>query len=405
MFVQTFIVPNDLNPVTPPGDPSPDRPTTYPASHSLRFTQANSSELAINCQTDQTSADDVWSAAFDLWLSSRRAPNTRRAYRSAWKHFFEFTCVQPWEVTSTEVAGWIQAQHGEGLSAATILQRLAAISSFYTYATRTYTLLGSDGREKPLHHYNPVSAVPRPKVNPYGKAKYLSVDQARAFLRAIPRSYPQGFRDYALFLAYMITGRRNSEIRTLRWGDFEHDMGRSFSELTSQKFTKNSQANVEYPASARIFYRWQGKGKDRRDECPSSLWRAITDFLKAADRLDTISPDQYIFTALNNNSSRLPNVSSSNQYASIGQRRPLTARFVGRLLKRYALRAGLDPRLITVHTLRHTAAMLRKEAGEDVEAISRFLNHSSLSVTQIYLHQVEGATDTGWQKVEALLGL
>ena len=78
---------------------------------------------------------------------------------------------------------------------------------------------------------------------------------------------------------------------------------------------------------------------------------------------------------------------------------------INKLVKRYAYRAGLDPRRITVHTLRHTAAMLRKQAGEDVEAISRFLNHSNLSITQIYLHQVEGATDTGWQKVEALLGL
>ena len=188
MYVQTFIAPNDLNQVLPSSDAALDRPTTNPLAPRLQFTQANSSELAVNCQADQTSTDDVWSAAFTLWLSSRRAPNTRRAYRSAWKHFLEFTSKQPWEVTSTDVAGWIESQHAEGLSAATIRQRLAAISSFYTYATRTYTLLGSDGREKSLHHFNPVNPVPRPKVNPYAKAKYLSVDQARAFLRAIPRS-------------------------------------------------------------------------------------------------------------------------------------------------------------------------------------------------------------------------
>jgi len=155
MFVQTFIVPNYLNPVSSPADPAPDR---GPAT-SLHV------------------AHETWNDAFDLWLSSRRAQNTRRAYRSAWKHFLEFTRVQPWKVTSTDVAGWIESQHAEGLSAATILQRLAEVSSFYTYATRTYTLLGSDGREQPLHHFNPVNPVPRPKVNPYAKAKYLNVDQ------------------------------------------------------------------------------------------------------------------------------------------------------------------------------------------------------------------------------------
>ena len=255
------------------------------------------------------------------------------------------------------------------------------------------------------------------------------MDQARALLRVIPRTYPQGLRDYALFLAYLLTGRRNSEIRNLRWGDFESETLPSpkscfefypeYNEGPGERFGRGA------GGEGRVFYRWEGKGKSRRDVCPLSLWKAIIAFLKAADRLDTITPDDYIFTALNNNASRLPNVrqakrqpyanqsSKHTEPCSLGEpncragakRQPLTDRFVRSLLKRYAYRAGLDPRRITVHTLRHTAAMLRVEAGEDLEAISQFLNHSSLSVTQIYLHQVEGHEDTAWLKVEALLGL
>ena len=55
--------------------------------------------------------------------------------------------------------------------------------------------------------------------------------------------------------------------------------------------------------------------------------------------------------------------------------------------------------------LRPTAAMLRKQAGDDVEQVSGFLAHSSLAIPQVYLHQVEGQQDGSWSKVEALLGL
>jgi hypothetical protein len=46
-------------------------------------------------------------------------------------------------VTSTDIVGWIESQRVEGISAnvrlsdAPIRQRLAAISSFYTFTTRT----------------------------------------------------------------------------------------------------------------------------------------------------------------------------------------------------------------------------------------------------------------------------
>lgn len=41
--------------------------------------------------------------------------------------------------------------------------------------------------------------------------------------------------------------------------------------------------------------------------------------------------------------------------------------------------------------------------GEDILAISRFLNHSSVAVTQIYLSKQHKPLDTGWTSVEQLL--
>ncbi len=65
--------------------------------------------------------------------------------------------------------------------------------------------------------------------------------------------------------------------------------------------------------------------------------------------------------------------------------------------------SGLPP--AGVHIFRHSAAKLRREAGESVEQVSRFLDHSSLAVTTVYLRQLEGDRDTAWQQVAMALGV
>jgi integrase len=72
-------------------------------------------------------------------------------------------------------------------------------------------------------------------------------------------------------------------------------------------------------------------------------------------------------------------------------------------LQRYFVAASL-PRA-GVHIFRHSAAKLRRDAGESVEDVSRFLDHSSLAVTTTYLRRLEGEADTAWAKVAEALGL
>jgi integrase len=72
-------------------------------------------------------------------------------------------------------------------------------------------------------------------------------------------------------------------------------------------------------------------------------------------------------------------------------------------LQRYLKRAGL-PRA-GVHIFRHTAAKLRRDVGESIEDVSRFLDHSSLAVTTVYLRRLEGQEDTGWAKVAQTIGV
>jgi integrase len=54
-----------------------------------------------------------------------------------------------------------------------------------------------------------------------------------------------------------------------------------------------------------------------------------------------------------------------------------------------------------VHILRHTAAKLRRDAGESIEEVSRFLDHSSLAVTTTYLRRLEGR----WGRVAEAIGV
>ena len=71
--------------------------------------------------------------------------------------------------------------------------------------------------------------------------------------------------------------------------------------------------------------------------------------------------------------------------------------------RRYMQAAGLAP--AGVHILRHAAAKLRRDAGESVEEVSQFLDHSSLQVTSVYLRRLEGQEDRGWDKVAEALGV
>jgi integrase len=58
-----------------------------------------------------------------------------------------------------------------------------------------------------------------------------------------------------------------------------------------------------------------------------------------------------------------------------------------------------------VHIFRHTAAKLRRDAGETVEDVSRFLDRSSLAVTTVYLRRLEGEQDKSWARVAEAIGV
>ena len=72
-------------------------------------------------------------------------------------------------------------------------------------------------------------------------------------------------------------------------------------------------------------------------------------------------------------------------------------------LQRYFRKAGITPS--GVHISRHTAAKLRRDAGETLEDVSRFLDHSRLAVTTTYLRRLEGESNRSWEKVAEAIGV
>lgn len=73
--------------------------------------------------------------------------------------------------------------------------------------------------------------------------------------------------------------------------------------------------------------------------------------------------------------------------------------------------AGLDPKLVTPHTLRHTAITEMAEAGAEARTIQAFSGHKSQAMVWRYTHardqRIDEALDrfdSGRTKVEQLRG-
>jgi len=63
----------------------------------------------------------------------------------------------------------------------------------------------------------------------------------------------------------------------------------------------------------------------------------------------------------------------------------LTARSIERIIKKYAILAGV-PVFTTPHTIRHSTATDLLNQGVDLRSIQEFLGHRSITSTQIYTH-------------------
>ncbi len=79
---------------------------------------------------------------------------------------------------------------------------------------------------------------------------------------------------------------------------------------------------------------------------------------------------------------------------------PLTSHAIAHALKTYAQLADIDARRLSIHSWRHTAALQRYAAGEDVRSLQRLLRHSNIATTDIYVRGLVGTADPGARLLE-----
>ena len=120
----------------------------------------------------------------------------------------------------------------------------------------------------------------------------------------------------------------------------------------------------------------RGKGnKERLVPLNEASRQAMADYLAA---IEALKPEKKKNAA-----------ASKWLFPSFGESGHLTRQHFARDLKELASAAGIAPRLVSPHVLRHAFASHLLHNGADLRIVQTLLGHTDISTTQIYTHVVE----------------
>ncbi len=262
-----------------------------------------------------------------------------RSYRDTIRLFLCFAAEQNRQAIATLALGDLtfdrvlaflrHLEQERGNSVRTRNQRRAALNTFFAYlALREPEMLATCQQ---------VAAIPV-KRTPLPDTHYLDREEVTALFRSLPREGYFALRDRTLLLFLYNTGARAQEVADLR---VEH-------------------LELKAPATVHL----HGKG-DKWRVCP--LWKET---VKHLERL-------------------LAERRTASGYPVFCTRRniPLTRSGIYKIVRRHAASwdtSGPNPRRVSPHLMRHTAAVHLLESGVEVNVIRGWLGHVSLDTTNRY---------------------
>jgi integrase len=278
--------------------------------------------------------------------------NTKRTYKTGILQFFElFDWICPEEVSLAHAAAykkWL-IEHRE-YSNATATTRMAGITSLFDFLC-----LPPKPNEEPLLKSNPFKHVPRKDFapTPYARAKAMDWDKFCKIVEGIP-SDAAGMRDKAILLFLAFTGRRRTEVSSLRIKD------------------------LDLKADPPVYVVRVKGGAEKKFELPSICIDALHAYWIAAGRLNDMEANDGVFTPTHD----LPLTQKLDPH------KPICDRTMNDILHRAALRAGVDMSDVRIHAIRHMSARDLDRAGVPIQDIQAFLGHASPVTTQIYLDRL-----------------
>jgi site-specific recombinase XerD len=298
---------------------------------------------AISQQVDGA----VWSDAIQRWLQALRSESTRRAYAKALEDLLSTSSRLPWEITVEDVLAWKNAMESRRYKPATIRLRVSAVTAFYQSAGKPIEGLAVE--------------TSQPAIDP--AARVLTPEETKQLLRRIYRENVGALRDYALFLGLILIDDKALDWRTARWGDCVRD-----------------------------------DRADLQTGIPLPVFNAACTYLRAAGRLNTISSNESIFTALRRKGKTSP------RGTTIQPDQPISAHEVGRLLRRYLQIAGIT-KDVKPHHLPRAGAAIRDQVGESYLAIMEYLGAGHLATSRIFIHGLDAQLEAHWLSVNELIDL
>ncbi len=289
-----------------------------------------------------------------LSVEKNASPHTCRCYRRDLEAFEEFLKnsgihltpggdVKIDKVDRIAIRKYLSFLHRKNKKSS-IARKISALRSFFKYLVR-----------EQLVPSNPAKAVSTPKVEKTLPTT-LTVDEAFRLMespqsisaKSSNRSQERNVRDRAILELLYSSGLRVSELVGLNSNQLDLDLG---------------------------IVRVMGKGRKER---------IVPVGVKATDALKAYFEERGMLEGLRPVGKASGPEGDEPIFINLSGGR-LTARSVGRLIKKYTRHSGIF-RKVSPHSLRHTFATHLLDAGADIREIQEMLGHSSLSTTQRYTH-------------------